>query len=242
MSNATKILVPTSALYRLPTAPDNPISRRRLLKMAVSMGVVGLLSPLEYARAQHKTLPPTPDQILGPFYPVIKPTDGGADLTTLPQRPGKASGKVMHVMGRVLNRKGDPVRRAKIEVWQANAGGSYVHPSDRSPVPLDPNFDGYATLRTDDEGRYRFKTIKPGAYPVGAGWTRPPHIHFEVKGGVNRLITQMYFSDEETLNGADKLLQNSWSKESLIAKVLPPTQDEAPDAQLAVWDIVLMTG
>ncbi len=241
MSDEAKILVPTSPLYRLPTAPDDPVSRRRLLKMALGMGVVSLLSPV--ARAQQKPLlTPTPDQILGPFYPVIKPTDGGTDLTKLPQRPDRATGKVIYVMGHVVNRKGEPVRRGRIEIWQANAGGRYVHPSDRSPVPTDPYFDGYAVLRTDDEGRYRFKTIKPGAYAVGPNWTRPPHIHFEIKGGVNRLITQMYFSDEEKLNSTDQLLQNAWSKESLIAKVLPPTQNEEPDSQLVVWDVVLLTG
>ncbi|MSQ59169.1 MAG: hypothetical protein EXR36_05860 [Betaproteobacteria bacterium] len=241
MSNETKILVPTSPLYRLPTAPDDPVSRRNLLKAALGMGVVSLLAPMAYAQ-QKQLLTPTPDQILGPFYPVIKPTDGGTDLTKLPQRPDKASGKVIYVMGQVVNRKGEPVRRARIEIWQANAGGRYVHPSDRGQVPTDPYFDGYAVLRTDDEGRYRFKTIKPGAYAVSPDWKRPPHIHFEIKGGVNRLITQMYFSDEEALNNADKLLQSSWSKESLIAKVVPPTPNEEPDAQLVMWDVVLLTG
>lgn len=243
MSVERKILVPTSPLLRLPTAPEDPLSRRRLLKMALGMGAVTLMSPLEYARAQQKqTLSPTPDQILGPFYPVIKPTDGGTDLTQLPQRGGKASGQIIYVTGRVLNRKGEPVRNAKLELWQANAVGRYVHPSDRSAAPMDPYFDGYANLRADAEGRYRFKTIKPGAYPVGGNWTRPPHIHFEIRGGVNRLVTQMYFSDEEKLNADDQLLQGSWSKESLIANVMPPTANEEPNSKLVVWDIVLIQG
>jgi protocatechuate 3,4-dioxygenase beta subunit len=69
---------------------------------------------------------------------------------------------VLNVTGRVLNLSGEPVRNARIEVWQANAHGRYSHPSDTNPVPLDPNFDGSAVLTTDQDGRYRFKTIKPG--------------------------------------------------------------------------------
>jgi protocatechuate 3,4-dioxygenase, beta subunit len=234
------VLIPTSPLDRLATCPEDPISRRRMLKMSLALGAVTFGTPYQVALAQQK-LQPTADQILGPFYPVIKPTDGGNDLTHLSGRPGRARGQIFYVMGQVMNRKGKPVRNAKIEVWQANAAGRYLHPTDWNPAPIDVNFDGYAKLTTDDEGRYRFKTIKPGAYPVGPDWTRPPHIHFEVKGGVNRLITQMYFAGEP-LNDSDKLLQSSWAKESLIAKVLPPTKEEEPEAQLAVWDIVLFTG
>ena len=101
---------------------------------------------------------PTPDQILGPFYPVKKPADGGTDLTRLSSKSGPAQGEVIYVMGRVLNMNGDPVQGAQLEVWQANAGGRYVHSSDPNPAPLDPNFDGYANVVSDAEGRYRFKT------------------------------------------------------------------------------------
>ena len=129
----------------------------------------------------------------------------------------------------------------KLEIWQANAAGKYTHPHDRNKAPLDPNFDGYATVVTDGEGRYRFKTVKPGAYPVVAGYVRPPHIPFDITGRVNRLITQMYFAGE-ALNDKDPLLQRSWAKDSLIARVLPPTKDEEPEALVVVWDIVLIQG
>lgn len=240
MQRDVKILVPTAPL--LPTAPDHAVSRRRLLGMALGMGAATLLSPLEYARAQEKrNLSPTPDQILGPFYPVIKPTDGGNDLTLLKQRDGKAHGQHILVEGRVLNRRGDPVRNAKMEIWQANSTGRYTHPSDRGPGRNDPNFDGYAFIRSDENGRYFFKTVKPGAYPVSDNWTRPPHIHFDVRGGVNRLVTQMYFSDEEKLNAADMLLQNSWSKQSLIAAVQAAEAGSDVSARVQ-WDIVLLQG
>ena len=96
-------------------------------------------------------------------------------------------------MGRVMNLRGQPVAGVKLEIWQANAAGKYTHPNDLNPAPVDPNFEGYATVVTDSEGRYRFKTVRPGAYPVVADYIRPPHIHFDITGQVNRLITQMYF-------------------------------------------------
>jgi len=93
-----------------------------------------------------------------------------------------------------------------VDIWQANAAGRYAHERDPNPAPLDPNFQGWAILKTDGEGRYRFKTIKPGAYPVSENWTRPPHIHFKVsRRGYREITTQMYFEDEP-LNNVDNLL------------------------------------
>jgi protocatechuate 3,4-dioxygenase beta subunit len=223
-----------------PTYPEYARDRRRILKMALAMGLLPAAGWLAPAAAQ-TGLRPTPDQILGPFYPVNKPLDGGADLTRLPGRSDKAQGQVLYVMGRVLNRDGAPVAGARLEIWQANAAGRYTHPTDWNTAALDPNFEGYANVITDAEGRYRFKTVKPGAYPVGGDWVRPPHIHYDVQGQVNRLVTQMYF-EGEALNDKDRLLQSSWGKDRLVARVLPPTAGEEPDAQLAVWDIVLFTG
>jgi protocatechuate 3,4-dioxygenase beta subunit len=215
--------------------------------MALALGAVSLSGAVPLALAQDAAVPrtrgpmPTPDQILGPFYPVRKPIDGGTDLTRLKGKSGPAQGELIYVMGRVINMKGEPVAGAQLEVWQANGAGRYTHPSDWNSAPLDPNFEGYAVVTADSEGHYRFKTIKPGAYPVGGGWIRPPHIHFDVKGQVNRLVTQMYF-ENEPLNDKDMLLQGSWAKDSLIAKVLPPTQKEESDARLVVFDIVLIQG
>jgi len=230
----------TESSSLLLTCPETLQSRRALLKRVAALGVLAVSGPWSAAIAQSRTMP-TPDQILGHFYPVKKPADGGTDLTRLSGKNGAAEGEVIYVMGRVLNMNGEPVSGAQLEVWQATAGGRYVHPSDRNPAPLDPNFEGYANVVADAEGRYGFKTIKPGAYPVGGGWVRPPHIHFDVRGQFNRLVTQMYFADE-ALNGKDPLLQASWAKESLIAQVLPPTDKEEADAQLVVWDIVLIQG
>jgi len=217
------------------------ISRRRVLGMAGALGGLAMFGSASSALAQ--ALRRTPDQILGPFYPVVKPLHQGADLTTIPGKPGRAAGQVIHVMGRVINSHGQPVQGARVEIWQANTHGRYTHPSDTNPAPLDPNFEGFAVLTTDAEGRYRIKTIKPGAYPAGPdSRMRPPHIHFDVTGKSNRLVTQMYFAGEP-LNDKDPFLQGTGAgKERLIVPLRPPTQGLEPDSRVAVWDIILETG
>jgi protocatechuate 3,4-dioxygenase, beta subunit len=216
------------------------VSRRSVLGVAIAAG--GFAASGAVSSVFSQTLKRTPGEILGPFYPVLRSVDKTADLTVLPGKPGRAAGQVIHVMGRVVNVEGQPVKGARIELWQANTHGRYTHPSDTNPAPLDPNFEGFAVQDTDAEGRYRFKTIKPGAYPVTANWMRPPHLHFEVTGKLNRMITQMYFPGEP-LNDKDLLLQNvRANKDGLIAKVLPPTSDVEPDSRLVVWDIVLDKG
>jgi len=215
-------------------------SRRHMLGLALGAG--GLAASGRLGAAFAEALKRTPGEILGPFYPVIKPVDQAADLTVIPGKPGRAAGQIIHVMGRILNVDGQPVRGARVELWQANTYGRYTHPSDTNPAPLDPNFEGFAVQSTDAEGRYRFKTIKPGAYPATADWMRPPHLHFEVTGKINRLVTQMYFPGEP-LNDKDILLrQVRANRDGAIAKVLPPTADVEPDSRIVVWDIVLDKG
>jgi protocatechuate 3,4-dioxygenase, beta subunit len=218
----------------------NGMSRRHLLGMAVAVGGLAMSGGVRSVLAQ--ALQRTPGQILGPFYPVLKPLDQDADLTTIAGKPGRAEGQVIHVIGRVVNLAGQPVQGARVEIWQANTHGRYHHPSDTNPAPLDPHFEGFAVLTTDEEGRYRFKTIKPGAYPASADRMRPPHIHFEVTGKSNRLVTQMYFAGEPW-NDKDPALQSAGAnKERLIVTLQPPTQELEPDSRMAVWDIVLDKG
>ena len=217
---------------------QNGISRRHVLGMAVAVGSLAMSGSVSAVFAQ--ALRRTPGQVLGPFYPVVKPLDQDADLTTIAGKPGRAAGQVIHVMGRVINPQGQPVQGARVEIWQANTYGRYTHPNHTNPAPLDPNFEGFGVLTTDAEGRYRFKTIKPGAY--GRGRMRPPHIHFEVTGQINRVVTQMYFAGEP-LNDKDPFLQSAGAnRERLIVPLGPPTQELEPDSLVAVWDIVLDKG
>jgi len=237
---ALGVLVPVPiARIEEVTMATRRFSRRQILGIAVGASGLALSGRLA---AFAEALKPTPGEILGPFYPVIKRVDQGADLTVIAGKPGRAAGEVIHVMGRVLNVEGQPVRGARLELWQANAHGRYAHASDKNPAPLDPNFEGFAVQTTDAEGRYRFKTVKPGAYPATGNWMRPPHLHFDVTGKVNRLVTQMYFPGE-SLNDTDLLLQKlRANRDGAIALVLPPTADVEPDSRLVVWDIVLDKG
>jgi len=165
-----------------------------------------------------------------PFVPLVPEGRSGFDLTRVvepsaaveldlsrmrPTAP-RAIGQLIEVTGRVEDAAGRAVRHAVLEIWQANAGGKYLHELDPSPVPLDPHFEGAGRLTTDAQGRYRLLTIKPGAYAVpseergGAiGWWRPPHIHFSIfgPGFSSRLVTQMYFPGEP-LNEPDLLLHS----------------------------------
>jgi protocatechuate 3,4-dioxygenase beta subunit len=118
-----------------------------------------------------------------------------ADLTR--QHDGEPIGERIIVTGRLVDGAGRPIRNQLIEIWQANSCGRYVQKNDQHPAPLDPNFTGFGRCLTDDDGGYRFVTIKPGAYPWRNhhnAW-RPAHIHFSLFGTAftHRLITQMYF-------------------------------------------------
>ena len=220
--------------------PQKPSRRDALAKIAAASALT-LIAP-GLLLSQNPNLRLTPEQIMGPFYPVLKPLDRDADLTVVKGKKGKAQGQVIQLMGRVLNAKGEPVKGARLELWQANTHGRYMHPADVSPAPLDPNFEGFSVQTTDAEGRYRFKTIRPGAYPINAlnpGEKRPAHIHFDIIGANSRLVTQMYFPDDP-LNENDPLFKELGdSKSAAIGKVLPPTKDVEPDSLIVMWDVVI---
>jgi protocatechuate 3,4-dioxygenase beta subunit len=140
-------------------------------------------------------IPHTLSELTGPVYPYGKIEAADNDLTR--QHAGEPLGERIIVQGRVLDEDGRPIPHTLVEVWQANAAGRYAHRVDAHPAPLDPNFSGAGRMLTDEHGRYRFVTIKPGAYPWrnhDNAW-RPAHIHFSLFGHsfLSRLVTQMYF-------------------------------------------------
>jgi protocatechuate 3,4-dioxygenase beta subunit len=125
---------------------------------------------------------------------------GPAAIDLTAQHRAAPQGQRIIVTGRVLDDRGRPVPHTVIEIWQANAAGRYVHSADNWDAPLDPNFTGAGRVVTDAEGRYRFVTVRPGAYPWGNhhnAW-RPAHIHLSLLGPAfaTRLVTQMYFPDD----------------------------------------------
>lgn len=209
---------------------DTGITRRNLV--CGSLGVAALSATGSLLAAT------TPDQTEGPFFPIHKQPDTDADMTWVEGRTQRALGEVVEVTGRVLDEHGDPVADAVVDVWQANSQGRYAHEADPNPAPLDDNFQGWAQLKTDAEGRYRVKTIKPGAYPVMDGWSRPPHIHFKVaRRGFQELTTQMYFAGDP-LNDADRLLQ-SIPEDLRGMLVVDFGASQGRGANQGVFDIVL---
>ena len=145
-------------------------------------------------------LRPSVSEITGP---VFGHDDLGAldhDLLRNYARTGDPIGERIIVHGRVLDENARPVPDTLLEIWQANAGGRYRHVKDGYLAPVDPNFGGCGRTLTDAEGRYAFRTVKPGAYPWRNGindWGAA-HIHFSVFGASfsQRLVTQLYFEGD----------------------------------------------
>jgi protocatechuate 3,4-dioxygenase beta subunit len=187
-------------------------------------------------------LPRSATELTGPMFGDDRVGELDHDLTR--QHADEPLGQRIIVHGRVLDGDGRPVRRSLVEVWQANAAGRYAHDVDHHPAPLDPNFSGAGRTFTDDEGRYRFVTIRPGAYPWQNhpnAW-RPAHIHFSLFGRsfVQRLITQMYFPGDPLFD-QDPIF-NSIRDPKVRERVISRFDPEAtvPEWALAFrWDIVL---
>ena len=146
-------------------------------------------------------LPHTLSEVTGPLFghDAVRAEDG--DLTR--QHDGDPLGERIIVAGQVLDENARPVPNTLVEIWQCNAAGRYRHNNDAHDAPLDPNFSGAGRVLTDQDGRYRFVTIKPGAYPWRNhhnAW-RPAHIHLSLFGRafVTRLVTQMYFPGDPLL-------------------------------------------
>ena len=182
------------------------LTQRRLGRRCLLAGLTAGAALIASSRAAKAACALTAPQVDGPFYPVAV-EDFDWDLTRVSGATGRAEGEVIEVVGQVLDAQCKPLPGCVIEVWQANVHGRYSHPRDRGDDrPLDPNFQGYARLSTDQEGRYRFVTIVPGSYAAMGDWIRPPHIHYKVHAPFNPSVTtQMYFAGDP-LNDKDLLL------------------------------------
>lgn len=187
-------------------------------------------------------LPQTRSEITGPVCPAGWHDVIACDLT----RQGSCAplGERIAVSGRVLDECGVPQRGTLVEMWQANAAGRYLHENDRHDAPLDPNFLGSGYAITDEHGRYRFVTIRPGAYPWQNHYNawRPAHIHFSVFGPAfaTRLVTQMYFPGDPLLKSDP--IYNFTDDEGIKQRLIAAFEWETtlPDEALGFhFDIVL---
>jgi protocatechuate 3,4-dioxygenase, alpha subunit len=145
----------------------------------------------------------TPSQTVGPFFHDAMLREAMNVLAG-----PAATGDRIRIEGTVYDGAGAPVPDAIIELWQANSHGRYQHPSDDRPLPLDPDFTGFGRAGTDQNGRFWFETVKPGAAPFDAATMQAPHISVTVfaRGLLNHLTTRLYFAGDPA-NDTDPILQ-----------------------------------
>ena len=211
------------------------LARRKLIKGSLALAGTSWL--LGSRRGAAATLPPTPQQTPGPFYPLSFPQDSDNDLVHMAGHAEPAEGIAIRINGRILDANGRPISGARVEIWQCDANGRYHYVRDGGgDRPRDENFQGYGAVKTDPMGGYQFLTIKPVPYPG-----RTPHIHFAISGrGFERFITQMYVAGEPR-NASDGVLlgvRDPAARDRLIVS-LRPTQDGGPAVFAGNFDIVL---
>ena len=193
--------------------------------------------------------PVTPPQTAGPYYPpkaqVDTQLDKDNDLTQVKGQPGKATGQILYVMGQIRDTRCRPIEGAIVEIWQASDSGRYSHPRDtQNPAPLDPQFQYWGRYITDKDGHYVFKTIKPGAYPIGRGTMRPSHIHFKVSHPeYGEFITQLYFVGDR-FQDRDPIFTEipRTERNRVLVAMEQPSADYEADARLTRFDVTLPGG
>lgn len=205
-------------------------NRREFLK---AMAVGGMFWTTKGAFAQ-QLLTTTPAQTIGPYYPDRMPLDQDNDLVVINDAITPAVGQLSWITGRVLDRRGDPIRGALVEIWQADDNGAYIHSA--SPIAnRDRNFQGYGRFVTGSSGQYLFRTVKPGLYP---GRTR--HVHYQVTtpSGV-KLVTQLYV-DGDSRNASDGILRGLTTAQRSMVVMPWSAVAESTFGELAVtFDLVL---
>lgn len=198
----------------------------------------------EKLRKEAKFLPRTPSEEIGPMYPVHSLEDRGQNLVVSKANGKAVQGQLLYIRGKVMDLTGEVVVGAAVELWHADPHGRYPHPSDLNPAEIDPNFSGHGVQKTGADGRFAFRSTKPGPYPTSTpGWWRPPHLHFQVTTQWDRLVTQMYFPGE-AMNDQDELLarhRRLKQDNRVQATVLPLESGMEPDALHIEFNIVLPT-
>jgi protocatechuate 3,4-dioxygenase beta subunit len=191
-----------------------------------------LLSPALLALPAGAQSLRTPAQTEGPYYPRAIPADADADLLRVAGQAAPARGVPLLLTGLVRGSDGSAIAGAQVEIWQADAQGIYLHPRDPRLDQRDAGFQGYGRAVADGEGRYAFRTIRPGLYPG-----RTPHIHLRAQppSGAAALTTQVYFPGEAR-NDTDGLFRRlpPEARALLVARIT--AQD---GGQRAAFDIFL---
>jgi protocatechuate 3,4-dioxygenase beta subunit len=198
----------------------------------VSAGAFVLGTTGAFAEELTRTAPQTE----GPFYPDKLPLDTDNDLIIVNDDITPAVGTIVHLSGRVLDIKGDPVRNALVEIWQVDNTGTYIHTEDAKRGTRDKNFQGFGRFLTGSKGEYYFRTLRP--VPYGP---RTPHIHFAIKlKGKKRLITQCYIKGfpQNQRDGVFNRIRGEKAKESVLVDFAKIKESKIGE-EAAKFDIVL---
>lgn len=207
-------------------------SRRDVLRAGAAQ--FGLLLVPSWAFAEE--LVRTPAQTEGPFYPTTLPLDTDNDLILVNNAITPAVGTITHLSGRVLDVRGTPIRNATVEIWQVDNHGVYLHQGSDNYARRDANFQGFGRFTTGSSGEYRFRTIKPVAYPG-----RTPHIHFKIKKSDRELLTTQCYIKGEPQNERDGILRgirDARARDTVIVDFTPIRTSKIGEVA-ARFDIVL---
>lgn len=203
-----------------------------LTRRAIILSAPVLFLPRTAAAA----IAPTPRSSEGPFYPVRLPRDHDADLVRVEGAVREAGGEILHLAGRVLTANAKPIAGARIEIWQCDVNGIYLHPGDRRRSSRDSGFQGFGRTTADAEGHFAFRTIVPVPYPG-----RTPHIHVKVLDGGRELLTSQLYRAGHPGNAADFLFNRLTADEQQRVSMAVRPVDNARRPSFAT-DIDLVIG
>ena len=208
------------------TQPSPP--RRRFLARVLGVAGVSLLARPLARPAQAALL--TPRQTEGPYYPEpsMRRADIDNDLVRVAGAVRRAGGEIVRLTGHVRDADGTPVEGARVEIWQCDAQGNYMHPRDRRSANHDADFQGFGHDITGPDGRYAFRTIKPVPYPG-----RTPHIHVKVFTAGRQLTTQFYIAGEPS-NMRDGIFRRLSEAERAAVEMRFEPGENAPQAQVDI--------
>lgn len=199
-------------------------NRRNLLGLLT--GTVAAL----FGRRHALAATPTPSAAAGPFYPApaMRFDDADNDLVKIESVVREAGGEVVYLNGRVLDTNDKPIEDARVEIWQCDVNGRYLHTGDRQAVDRDSAFQGFGHVVTGADGIYEFRTIKPVPYPG-----RTPHIHIKVNAGGEELITQFYLAGEPA-NNQDFLFNRLSENERPAVEMVFVDKGRGPETQIDI--------
>ncbi len=210
------------------SSSTSPLTRRGF----VALSALGLTACATGVRTADFV--PTPTQMEGPFYPDKLPLDQDNDLVLVQGRMDPSKGVIAHLHGRIIGPNGKSVIGAVIEIWQCDANGVYLHTGGGDRAKLDAGFQGFGRFQVGDDGAYRFRTIRPVAYPG-----RAPHIHVKIKHGESDLLTTQCYVAGDPGNERDGILRSIRDQAMRKALVIDFTPKGDQGELAAQFDVVL---